>query len=139
MEERNVAEAIPINSKGEVLLQKKTTDYRFGGGVWTVFGGEIKEGESPEEAVKRELKEETGCEIDKIRLLDVKDYAILDKKGKRYIFEVIFDKGISDISLNEGAGFAFFNPSELNTINLQPIVLDSLKKYFNKKPTSKIV
>lgn len=130
MGERHVAEAILVNSKGEVLLQKKTTDYKFGGGIWTAFGGEIKGGESPEEAVKRELKEETGCEIDKVKLLDVEDYALLDKKGKRYIFEVVFDKPMSEISLNEGAGFAFFDKSELNHVKIHPLYLETLRKYF---------
>ena len=50
-----------INNKGELLLQRKARG--FGQGKWNGPGGKIEKGETPEESVKREIKEETGLVI----------------------------------------------------------------------------
>ena len=61
MELRNISECIILNSKGEILLQKKTLDYPTeAGGPWCLWGGKIEEGETPRQALVRELKEEVG-------------------------------------------------------------------------------
>jgi len=52
-----------IRDGGRVLLQLKA-EGRFGGGLWNVPGGKIADGESPEEATRRELLEETGLTVD---------------------------------------------------------------------------
>lgn len=48
LKNRDVAECILINKKGEILLQKKTLDYQYGAGKWTLFGGEIEFGKTQE-------------------------------------------------------------------------------------------
>jgi 8-oxo-dGTP diphosphatase len=52
------------NSEGKVLLQlrddKKTIPYPNSLGT---FGGQVEEGESPEEAIEREVREEIGYEL----------------------------------------------------------------------------
>jgi len=51
-----------IRSRGKVLLQLKH-EGRFGGGLWNGPGGKIEGGESPDEAVVREVREETGLAV----------------------------------------------------------------------------
>jgi 8-oxo-dGTP diphosphatase len=51
-----------IRSGGNVLLQLKR-EGRFGGGLWNGPGGKIEDGESPDEAVVREVHEETGLMV----------------------------------------------------------------------------
>lgn len=51
-----------IVKNGRVLLQKKS-DELFGGGRWNGVGGKLKEGESPENCVIREVFEETGLKL----------------------------------------------------------------------------
>lgn len=53
-----------IKKDGKYLLQLKAKN-RFGGGLWNAPGGKVKSGETAEEAVKREIKEETGLNIEK--------------------------------------------------------------------------
>jgi 8-oxo-dGTP diphosphatase len=48
---------IPLTDS-KILLGKKKV--RFGAKKWNGFGGKIKEGETPEKAAVRELKEESG-------------------------------------------------------------------------------
>ncbi len=51
-----------IRQDGRVLLQLKA-DGRFGGGWWNAPGGKLDDGESAEEAVTREVKEETSLSV----------------------------------------------------------------------------
>ncbi|MBT96562.1 MAG: NUDIX domain-containing protein [Candidatus Pacearchaeota archaeon] len=135
MRKRDIAEAIIVNNKSEILLQKKSLDYPIiPGGYWSVFGGEIENGETPEQALKREIKEEIEFNINKFKLFRIKDYKLsVGFYGKRYIFEVLFDREIFNIILKEGAGFAFFNISEINSIKLEPLCLEILKEYFQEQ------
>lgn len=50
-----------INDRGEVLLQYKRRG--FGAGKWNGPGGKVEPGESLEQSVIREIKEETGLDV----------------------------------------------------------------------------
>lgn len=59
--------AVILNEKEEILLvrrSRKLTRDRTTVGLWSVPGGEVEFGELVEDAVKRELKEELGVEIE---------------------------------------------------------------------------
>ena len=132
---RNVSEAVIFNSKGEVLLQKKTKDYpAIPGGWFLFFGGEIEENEDPKDAIKRELKEELGTDIEVLENIAILDYVLIGKyKGKRNIFKCKFNGNISDIKLSEGGGFAFFDYSELHFSKVEESVIEILENYFALK------
>ena len=113
---KDLAGCILVNRKNEVLLQKKTLDYKTAiRGCWCIFGGEIKKGETPEETAKREIKEEINYKIKNIKPFYIKDYKLENgRHGKLYVFTAFFEGDISDISLCEGAGFAFFSASAIS-------------------------
>lgn len=123
---RNVAECIIVNKKGEVLLQKKTLDYPPYPGMWMIFGGEIEKGEDPEKAIIREIYEETGMTIEP-RFYISRDY----KHDNSKIFIAEIDNA-SQISLKEGAGFAFIDKKELNDIKISKFALQTLLEFFQK-------
>ena len=130
-EKRDVVGAIVIDNRGRILLQKKTVDYiAVPGGGWCLFGGEIESGEDPKKTLKRELKEELGVDFDDIRFFSNHHYQ-LDSGfwGEEYTFIVKFNGKISDIRLSEGAGFAFFDFSELGSINLMDMAKDIIDRY----------
>jgi 8-oxo-dGTP diphosphatase/2-hydroxy-dATP diphosphatase len=72
-----------IHKNSKILLGMKKRG--FGAGFWNGFGGKVKEGESIEEAAKRETKEEIG-----VVPLDLKKMGILkfQFKGEPEILEV---------------------------------------------------
>lgn len=61
--------AVIYNEKREVLLTQspKWGDY------WVIPGGHVEIGEKSKEAVKREIKEETGLEVDNIEFMEFQD------------------------------------------------------------------
>ena len=48
---------------GGLLLVHRSPSKRFYPDVWDLFGGHVEEGESPEEALRREAREELGIEV----------------------------------------------------------------------------
>jgi len=58
--------AVVTDDGGRVLLLKHL--YRGGSG-WGIPGGFLEPGEQPEAAVRRELREETGLELEDVRLV----------------------------------------------------------------------
>jgi len=55
-----------IERNGKVLLQLKAA-HKFGGSRWNGPGGKLEEQEEPEEAIIREVREETGLVIENPR------------------------------------------------------------------------
>jgi ADP-ribose pyrophosphatase YjhB (NUDIX family) len=58
--------AVVLNGQGEVLLAKRTDN-----GLWCIPGGHVDLGETLEQAVLRELLEETGLKAKVLRLVGV--------------------------------------------------------------------
>lgn len=101
------AGAIVTDQRGRVLLLKHR--FRPGSG-WGMPGGFIEEGEQPEEALRRELREEVGLEIGEAKLIMVRTF----KKPKQV--EIVFScQAAGDIDqLNfEIQRVAWFCPEEL--------------------------
>ena len=75
------AAAIVTDTRGRVLLLKHR--FRPGPG-WGLPGGFIEQGEQPEEALRRELREEIGLEVEQLKLVTVRTF----KKPKQ--LEIVF-------------------------------------------------
>jgi len=73
----------------QILLEKRKNSP--GKGKWTVPGGLVDLGETAEQAVIREVKEETGLEVYDPRLVDVVNYISLGEKGAVMYHYVIID------------------------------------------------
>lgn len=75
-----------INEKGEILLQKRAKDKKRNPNKWAKTGGQVDAGESVEDAIYREVKEELGIEIPKeqIKVIDI------HKDNRRFAYNFIF-------------------------------------------------
>lgn len=63
MRQVDVVGAVIQNDAGEVLCARRSPQMSQGG-LWEFPGGKIEPGESPAESLRREIREELGCEID---------------------------------------------------------------------------
>lgn len=58
-----VAVAALIVREGRVLSLRRAPDNRAGPGLWETVSGRVEQGEQPWDAVKREIAEECGLEV----------------------------------------------------------------------------
>jgi 8-oxo-dGTP diphosphatase len=78
-----------IVHEGKILLEKRGNEPSKG--KWSIPGGLVELGESPEQAVIREVKEETCLDVENPSLIDVVSNVDLDEKGKVKYHYVIID------------------------------------------------
>lgn len=78
-----------MNEKGEILLQKRAGDKKRNPNKWAKTGGQVDAGETVEEAIFREVKEELGIEVPKeqIKVIDIHKS---NDKNKRFSYNFIF-------------------------------------------------
>ena len=102
-------------------------------GCWTCCpGGSIEPGETPKEAVHREMKEEFNIEIKEIELLTT---FTLDGEfaGSYTIFTSKLASPISQVQCNEGQKAEFFSPQDALKVGLpNKTSTRLLKKYLAK-------
>ena len=118
-----------MNKKGEVLLQKRTRNKRRNPNKWAKTGGQVDAGETVEEAIFREVKEELGVEIPKegISLKNARKSKNENRKMFMYSFIFIVDYKIEDYTIQEE------EVSEIKYVTIEDII--RAREYSDKNYT----
>jgi 8-oxo-dGTP diphosphatase len=113
---RVVVSAI-IRNEGKLLLTKEILE--DGKEYWIFPGGGVKFGESLEEAVKREINEELGIEIEIEKLLGFKESIHTNHNYHSVIFFFLV-KPRGNFTINDGKilGASYFSLEEAKDLNL---------------------
>lgn len=95
---------------------------------WSLAGGGVEKNESPEQAIKREIKEETGLEINKF----IKSFSIQrDKDNIEYIFACRYDGDGFDVDLDyENSGYGWFSIPEIDYLDTVPHLAEYITMTF---------
>lgn len=72
--------ALIFNDKGQLLLTLRGKKAKNERGKWEIPGGAVEFGETFQEAIKREIQEELGVEIEVLEMLQLCDHIIPDEK-----------------------------------------------------------
>ena len=119
--------AILINAHGQLLLQQRDDNpaIRYPG-HWSLFGGTIEDGESPADAVAREVKEEIDFEMRNFGLFR----EFVQNNKREFAFAGGLTASLDELTLSEGQGMKFFHPSELTQLQIRPDDKETLEQYF---------
>jgi len=122
--------ALIINNSGEILLVK-SPKWNCG---YTIPGGHVELGEKIEDALKREIKEEVGIDIEVVGPLMVQE-AIFPKtffKKKHFIFlDYLCKAKNTEIKLDgrEMTGFIWIKPEKALNLDIEPFTRNMINKY----------
>ncbi len=117
------AGVILVDPQGRVLLQLRDDrpDIMFPG-HWGITGGAAEDGETPEQAALREVREETGLDLAAGAIEPFRVYTWPeDGAGRDYalhMYAAAIDASVEDLRPSEGQGLRFFAPGELDATPL---------------------
>lgn len=126
--------ALVFNQEGKMFLMKSHKFY----GKYVVPGGHIELGETIEQALKRELKEETGMDVFGFRFIGIQEL-VFDKafwKKKHFIFlDYACKTNSTEVKLNEEAqSFIWVTPNEALYLDVEPYTRNTIKEFICKFP-----
>jgi len=121
-----------IVNGGRILLVKR--GHEPCAGKWSVPGGVIELGEKVEEALRREIKEELGIDVEIMGILDIYDSIFRDKRGNIRYHYVIIDFVAKPKTKNikpsdEILDYKWVELSEIEEMDVTPSLKRMIKKY----------
>jgi 8-oxo-dGTP pyrophosphatase MutT (NUDIX family)/predicted GNAT family acetyltransferase len=121
---------IVIDNK--VLLFKRSPEETTNPGKYGMLGGHIEKGENPEEALRREVKEEAGVEVGSFKKL--KTYE-LDEVQLNVFYTNEFDTENIKLDKKEHTGKKFFTLEELDNMSAEECIDTNkgIARDYNKK------
>lgn len=142
---RKVSVIIFYNTQGKILLQGRSGEVSKSGEEWGFFGGSIDEGETPEQAIIREVKEELNYDLEEFTKIGEYDNQYFNQKQKNHgkIYRMIFVSPLNDriidskvIEGDESKLFTTKDAKELKLIPGDEKVIEIFENYLKKtKPT----
>lgn len=136
MEQKQITIVVALikNEKNEILLAKRfEPENKIAHNKWEFVGGGIEAGESPEQAIVREIKEEAGVEAEIIRLLPkILTHTYEPSPGSKIqIIMIIYECKIISGNLtpnkNEQIGeLKFISKEELSSYDCLPNTLETV-------------
>lgn len=119
--EHAVAALIVVDGRGYLLQRRDNLPHIFFPDHWGLFGGAMDPGETPEEAIRRELREELTLEVgDMSRFGDISFDVAQVGRGSiaRIYFEIHLTQAqVAGLALREGAAMAVFPPEQALTMS----------------------
>ncbi len=111
---------------GKVLLIQRSGNDPTGANTWENAGGNIEFGEMPEEAMKREIREETG--ISEITIERVAYVTLVNEKNPYLIIAYLYQTQTEAVTLsNEHQAVVWANEDECRNM-LSKAIIDDFEK-----------
>ena len=118
-----------VNENGESIIFATQRGYGDLKGGWEFPGGKIEEGETPQQALKREILEELETKIEVGELIDTIDY---DYPAFHLSMDCFWAEIVSgDLVLKEHEAARWLTKDELNTVEWLPAdlsLIDNISK-----------
>lgn len=134
-----VAAVIVVDGRRYLVQQRDDLPQIWFPGHWGCFGGAVEPGETPEQALRRELAEELELSGDYACAWFTNFDFDLTGLGQRRIYRTYFEihlatSAVESLRLHEGASFAALSPEELfaDSVRLTPYDYFALWMHANR-------
>ncbi|CCG88264.1 8-oxo-dGTP diphosphatase MutT [Erwinia piriflorinigrans] len=117
MKHLQVAVGIIRDKQQQIFLAQRSAS-AYMGNMWEFPGGKIEAGETPEQALKRELLEETGIEVLNVAPYDIVDHTYSDLRVTLHFF--IVDRWNGEPYGREGQPQRWVAQNQLNAAEFPP-------------------
>lgn len=132
-----VCSAAVLDSEGRVLLTRRTDN-----GKWCLPGGHLESGESVTEGIAREVKEETGLDVEVIRLVGVysNPHRVLqyDDGARFHVVALHFEARIVSGQLttsDETSEFMWCQDGAFEALDIVPSHIERIRDVFHRRDT----
>lgn len=85
-----------MNQKGQILLQQRSLTKTKNPGLWSKTGGHVDKGETPDEAIKREVFEEIGLNVKDEDIINIEIFKSKNPNEHYYSYGYIFFTNLKD-------------------------------------------
>ena len=131
---RDVSVFILYTPTGRILLQHRSHDAFRLPNYWAFFGGGIEQGESPTEALEREVLEELFYQVKNPYFLMAQKVSDEQDENMKYVFVEQYEG--QPLQLGEGQAMGWFSPDEtheLKMIEHDRVVVERIREYLNQR------
>ncbi len=129
--QHTVVVALIRNEEGKILLARRNEPaLKHAHNKWEFIGGGINFGENPETAIKREVKEEAGVDVEVVRLLPkVLSHIWELQEGRQQVLLLHYECKIIGGTLTPGleeeiSELKYFSMEEIKTLDTLPLIYE---------------
>ena len=126
----NVAIEAIIVKNGKILITQRSFERSHAPGEWEILTGRVDQGETFEEAVKREVKEEVGLKVEVLEPINTFHFYRGPEKvehlGVSFLCKYLGGKVTLD--KNEQIDYKWATPEEAEKLIIDKSILSSVKK-----------
>lgn len=108
-----------------LLIQRSNVD-PIGAGTWEGVGGNVEPGETPEEAIKREIQEETG--ITEIKVGRIAYVTLINSDNPHLIIAYLCEVSTNDVVLSDEHQAYMWASKEQCRKVLPTVIIEDFKK-----------
>lgn len=130
---KEIAAIILENDKGEILLYLRDNNPSIPfPHHWDLFGGYIEEGETPREALVREVKEELDYDLEEFEFF--RKYTCNEGDAHpniKHVYTGTIDRSLEELTLQEGEKLQFFSREDIPHVKFANILKSIVLDYIN--------
>ncbi|NQT49463.1 NUDIX domain-containing protein [Candidatus Kuenenbacteria bacterium] len=114
---RDVSLILLFDKEKRILLQHRSSDAKSLPDFWAFFGGGIEKGETPEQALARESKEELDYTPQNPNLIMTQEFKYENVKSKKYVYMEEYNDSIK-LTQGEGQAMDWFDIEDMGKLKM---------------------